>query len=486
MRWPHGIAVADGGLLVSDAGNNRVMVWRDLPDHAEAPVQLRPRPDRPRPASTTIAPPITRPPSPSACPMASRSRASGSSSPTPPIRGSSASISRHSPWACRRRASPASAASAPRATIAGPRRPRQPVLAVRRRGLRRHARGRGLRQQPRPVVGGCAMILHRPIADGGDGGEIRVRGRVQGVGFRPTVWRIAREHGLSGEVLNDADGVLVRRRRLGAAIADFLARMHREPPPLGRIDRIETRDFAGGLLPSSASPRASAARRTPKSRRTPRLRGMRARDADPFERRFRYPFTNCTHCGPRFCIVTGIPYDRAQTTMAPFAMCPDCAQRISRSRRPPLPCRGHRLPRLRPEARLVRFDGRAVSFDSAPCSTTSMPCALLQKGEIVAVKGLGGYQLACDATNAEAVARFAPVKRRDAQALRPDGARSRDDPPLCARRRRRSGSSRARRRRSCSCAPPGRSRCRKPSLRALDARLHAADHAAAPSACCGG
>jgi hydrogenase maturation protein HypF len=247
--------------------------------------------------------------------------------------------------------------------------------------------------------------------------EIRVRGRVQGVGFRPTVWRFARDAGLPGEVLNDADGVLVRVGGTARDIADFVARMHHEPPPLGRIDRIEITEY-DGTLPrefSIAESVGGAAHTqvTPDAAICPEC----AKEAlDPFERRYRYPFTNCTHCGPRFSIVTGIPYDRAQTTMAPFPLCDECLAEY----REPSDRRFHAeaiaCHVCGPKARLIRFDGRVVSFDQhSMLDDIDAVCSLLQKGEIVAIKGLGGYQLACDATKAETVARLRTLKHRDAK-----------------------------------------------------------------------
>jgi hydrogenase maturation protein HypF len=245
--------------------------------------------------------------------------------------------------------------------------------------------------------------------------EIRVRGRVQGVGFRPTVWRIASELALSGEVLNDSEGVLVRVGGAVAAVDDFLTRMEREPPPLARIDRIESRAYRGALSPQFriAESRSGVAHTevAPDAAICP---ACAAEIADPFERRFRYPFANCTHCGPRLSVVDGIPYDRDHTTMAPFTMCAACEQEY----RNPIDRRFHAeaiaCHACGPRAKLIRFDGRAVSFDQhSTLDDIDAARALLQKGEIVAAKGLGGFHLACDATNAGAVARLRQLKRRE-------------------------------------------------------------------------
>ena len=262
------------------------------------------------------------------------------------------------------------------------------------------------------------MNLHQPIPEEqADAVEIRVRGRVQGVGFRPTVWRIARELGLIGEVLNDADGVLVRVGGNSGAIARFLERMESERPPLGRIDQVETRPFCGDLPREFCiAESVGGAAHTQVTPDAAICKECAAEVLDPFARRYRYPFTNCTHCGPRFSIVTNIPYDRAQTTMAVFPMCPACDAEYGdpadrRFHAEPIACHV-----CGPKARLIRFDGRAVSFDQhSMLDDVDAVCSLLQKGEIVAIKGLGGYQLACDATNEEAVTRLRALKQRDAK-----------------------------------------------------------------------
>jgi len=247
--------------------------------------------------------------------------------------------------------------------------------------------------------------------------EIRVRGRVQGVGFRPTVWRIARELGLAGEVLNDCEGVLARVGGSPGAVEDFIARLEREPPPLARIDEIEVRAF-DGALPSEFRIAESLAgdAHTEVAPDAAICAACAQEIVDPFQRRFRYPFANCTHCGPRLSIVKGIPYDRANTTMSPFAMCEACEGEY----RNPADRRFHAeaiaCHVCGPRARLIRLDGRATSFDRhSTLDEVDAVRGLITKGEIVAIKGLGGFHLACDATNAEVVARLRRLKRRDAK-----------------------------------------------------------------------
>ena len=155
--------------------------------------------------------------------------------------------------------------------------------------------------------------------------EFRVRGTVQGVGFRPTVWRIARQLGLAGEVLNDGEGVLVRVCGDQARIETLLRRLAREPPPLARIDGIERHEYAGQLPQDfRIAESLGGAVRTQVAPDAAICGACAAELRNPGERRYRYPFANCTHCGPRLSIVTGIPYDRATTTMASFIRCEAC------------------------------------------------------------------------------------------------------------------------------------------------------------------
>lgn len=246
---------------------------------------------------------------------------------------------------------------------------------------------------------------------------IRVRGRVQGVGFRPTVWRLARDLGLTGDVLNDGEGVLIRVTGDPAAIDALIDRLRAAPPPLARIDGIEAaaiaplpaRDFRviesrqGGAHTDVAPDAVTCA-------------ACIAEVSDPSARRFRYPFTNCTHCGPRFSIVRSIPYDRARTTMAPFALCPACLAEYEdpadrRFHAEPIAC-----PLCGPRMRLIRLDGRPLPADLPPDEdAVAAACRLLLRGEIVAIKGLGGYHLACDATRGPVVAALRERKRRDAK-----------------------------------------------------------------------
>ena len=245
--------------------------------------------------------------------------------------------------------------------------------------------------------------------------EVRVRGRVQGVGFRPLVWRLAHELGLSGDVRNDASGLVIRAGGDAEALQEFVRKLERGAPPMARLDAVEIRDIVsawpaefriadsiGGSARTEVAPDA-------------RICGACAQEIlDPFARRFRYPFATCTECGPRFSIVGAIPYDRAATAMARFPLCADCAGEY----REPADRRFHAealaCHRCGPKATLIRLGGGAISFDQhSLLDDVDAVGGLLQKGEIVALKGLGGYQLACDATNAQAVQRLRERKQRD-------------------------------------------------------------------------
>ena len=243
--------------------------------------------------------------------------------------------------------------------------------------------------------------------------EIRVRGTVQGVGFRPTVWRLARENELVGHVLNDSAGVLIRATGKQARIADFLRSLETNPPPLSRIESLDIQHLAEVVAFEEFTIAGSVGgeTRTNVSADAATCPACRAEVLDPSERRYRYPFTNCTHCGPRISIVLGVPYDRARTTMAPFVMCEACAAEYSdpadrRFHAQPIAC-----PDCGPTAWLEPLDGTAPTIEMmrAPIDAAVRQ---LKDGKIVAIRGLGGFHLACDATNETAVRELRARKRR--------------------------------------------------------------------------
>jgi hydrogenase maturation protein HypF len=238
--------------------------------------------------------------------------------------------------------------------------------------------------------------------------EIRVRGTVQGVGFRPTVWRLACDEGLVGEVFNDGFGVLIRTTGNSGAISQFLTRLHSEAPPLSQIENVEThvlnlQDFEDFRIAESVRGE-NCTRVTPDAAI---CAACRAEVLDPSERRYGYPFANCTHCGPRFSIVKEVPYDRVNTTMADFPMCASCHNEYLQ----PADRRFHAQPIACPACGpTIWLEG----IDTGARTTQALDSAieLLKNGAVVAIRGLGGFHLACDATNPEAVQRLRRRKHR--------------------------------------------------------------------------
>ncbi len=245
--------------------------------------------------------------------------------------------------------------------------------------------------------------------------EIRVRGTVQGVGFRPTVYRLAKACGLRGDVCNDGQGVLIRVSGSEEAITEFVARLQTECPPLARINQLTRIIYEGELkfdnfVISSSVNNAIKTEITPDAATCPQCQ---QEIFDPFSRFYRYPFTNCTHCGPRLSIIRVIPYDRCNTSMSAFAMCSECAKEYHdvenrRFHAQPVACHV-----CGPTAWLERADGKSVTASMfSMLDDVDAVCSLLQKGEIVAIKGLGGIHLACDATQETVVQKLRQRKKR--------------------------------------------------------------------------
>jgi hydrogenase maturation protein HypF len=244
-------------------------------------------------------------------------------------------------------------------------------------------------------------------------------GLVQGVGMRPHLHRLAREHGLTGRVANDAGGVVLEVEGPDADVAAFLARLVPEAPALAMVEQVSVHDLPptgepGFRIVASRDEAATAAgpvALVPPDTAT--CAACLAEMLDPSDRRFRYPFIACTYCGPRFTIVRGVPYDRPFTTMDAFPLCPACTQEYAE----PADRRFHAQPTACPAC------GPRLAFrpDGASAPTSHGDAALadavrrLQEGDVVAVKGVGGYHLACDARRPDVVARLRSRKRRSAK-----------------------------------------------------------------------
>jgi hydrogenase maturation protein HypF len=228
--------------------------------------------------------------------------------------------------------------------------------------------------------------------------RFRVRGVVQGVGFRPFVHGLAERNRLGGFVLNDDGGVVIEVEGDAAALEAFAAALREDAPPLAHVEAVTA---------ESLRPRGDEGFEIAASRQSGGVAVVPPDVAtcddclrelfDPADRRFRYPFVNCTQCGPRFTIVRTVPYDRQNTTMAGFPMCADC----SREYEDPTDRRFHAEPIACPVC------GPRLSM------TLEEAVSLLRGGAILAVKGLGGYHLACDATSEDVVARLRTRKRRE-------------------------------------------------------------------------
>lgn len=244
--------------------------------------------------------------------------------------------------------------------------------------------------------------------------SIRVHGVVQGVGFRPTVYRLACELGLRGSVRNDGGGVSIVVGGAAATIDTFVQALQQQAPPLARIDRIERMPCSSphsttfGIAPSVTS-RVRTGVGTDAAPCAACLSEMR----DATDRRAGHPFVNCTHCGPRFSIVRALPYDRANTSMAHFTMCAACRNEYC----DPTDRRFHAQPNACPDCGPTMW-AESNPLDGVATGTPTGHAALLRvldwlrAGCIVAIKGLGGYQLACDAGNDDAVRRLRERKRR--------------------------------------------------------------------------
>jgi hydrogenase maturation protein HypF len=240
--------------------------------------------------------------------------------------------------------------------------------------------------------------------------SISVRGIVQGVGFRPFVYGLAVKHNLKGWVYNTSEDVKIEVEGKAGAIRQFERELQTQAPPLAHIENINV-EYHRPVGYKSFEIRKSQAQRGKYQLISPDVATCQACLSEllnPEDRRYRYPFTNCTNCGPRFTIIEGMPYDRPKTTMRCFQMCPQCQAEYDN----PLDRRFHAqpnaCPKCGPQVQLVDNQGNVVN-ESNPIAAASQ---LLKKGKTVAVKGLGGFLLACDATNKTAVKTLRRRKNR--------------------------------------------------------------------------
>ncbi|MCU0960127.1 MAG: carbamoyltransferase HypF, partial [Pirellulaceae bacterium] len=242
---------------------------------------------------------------------------------------------------------------------------------------------------------------------------ITVQGIVQGVGFRPFVFQLAAARQLAGWVVNEADAVRIEVEGARVAVESFVQALRTQAPPAARIERLHVQE----IPPAAAGPtpfviRASqtgAARRPTIPADLAVCAQCRQEVMQPDERRHRYPFTNCTNCGPRWSIITGLPYDRPRTSMDQFTMCAACRREYEdpadrRFHAQPIAC-----PDCGPQLRLLRTDGKELQRGDAALDAAAQA---VRAGHILALKGLGGFQLVVDATQPAAVERLRGRKHR--------------------------------------------------------------------------
>ncbi len=245
--------------------------------------------------------------------------------------------------------------------------------------------------------------------------KIEITGTVQGVGFRPFVYRLAHDHGIAGSVRNVAGGVEIFAQAEPASVDEFVRRLRDDAPPLARIrglttSEIEPADETGFRIETTGS---AGELDVDAARDIATCDACLAEMRDPDDPRYRHPFINCTDCGPRYTIIESLPYDRPNTSMKSFAMCLDCESEYH----DPVDRRFHAQPvccwACGPTLELRDADGERLRADD-PIADTA---AALLDGKIVAIKGIGGFHLACDATSSDAVARLRARKYREEKPL---------------------------------------------------------------------
>lgn len=243
--------------------------------------------------------------------------------------------------------------------------------------------------------------------------EYRFTGIVQGVGFRPWIYLTAVRLGLNGTVLNDGEGVSVHVEGTESTLNAFSAACLKSPPPLSRIDSctwktVPVKDFKDFRIVPSRQSTVKTGIPSDAAVCPDCLREL----FNPADRRFLHPFINCTHCGPRYTITESLPYDRVKTSMKDFAMCPECRKEYEN----PLDRRFHAQPVCCPQCgpKLSMLDRRGIEIEGDPIRIAA---SLIRNGKTVAVKGIGGFHLVCDASNDSAVRRLRELKNRPSKPL---------------------------------------------------------------------
>ena len=251
-----------------------------------------------------------------------------------------------------------------------------------------------------------------------NGIELRIKGKVQGVGFRPFVWLLANEYGLKGDVNNDGQGVLIRFvNPEKESLTHFLKDLQEKLPPLALITDIQQYEKLWENLPHFAEfvireseNNAMDTQIVPDAATCPAC----VEDLfNPKNRRYHYPFTNCTHCGPRFTIIKKIPYDRKNTSMSDFPFCPDCEHEYKNPANRRFHAQPNACPVCGPHIWLQDSEHQLATHQTALKQTE----LLLKEGKILAIKGLGGFHLACDAQNFDAVQLLRDRKHRPSKPL---------------------------------------------------------------------
>jgi len=245
--------------------------------------------------------------------------------------------------------------------------------------------------------------------------RIDIRGVVQGVGFRPFVYQLATKHNLKGWVCNTSESVKIEIEGEAEAIEQFLLDLREQAPPRAHIEDITT-TYCPAANYENFEIRHSIAEEGKYQLISPDIATCQdclKEILNPDDRRYRYPFTNCTNCGPRFTIIKDIPYDRPLTTMNSFHMCPECQREYDNPLNRRFHAQPNACPKCGPKLELVDTKGNLVTCPDAITATSQ----LLREGKIIAIKGLGGFLLACDATSQEVINRLRQRKKRPSKPL---------------------------------------------------------------------